>query len=50
MLWIVLGFLALAVLLWVLVERNRFRGPMGDEIARRQALIAAAERAVGEPA
>jgi hypothetical protein len=48
-LWIVLGFLALAALLWVAVEGRRFRGPpTGAEITRRQALIAAAERAVGE--
>lgn len=50
-LWIVLGFLALAVLVWILVENRRFRGPpMGEEIMRRQALIAQAERAVGETA
>ena len=50
-LWVVLGFLALAVLLWVLVENRRFKGPpTGAEIARRQALIAEAERAVGETA
>jgi len=50
-LWIVLGFIALAVLLWVLVENRRFKGPpVGAEIARRQARIADAERAVGETA
>ncbi|HVG49936.1 MAG TPA: hypothetical protein VM899_17570, partial [Rubellimicrobium sp.] len=50
-LWIVLGFLAIAVLLWVTVERRRFKGPpVGAEIARRQARIAEAERAVGESA
>ena len=41
----------LAVLVWILVENRRFRGPpMGEEIMRRQALIAQAERAVGETA
>ncbi len=50
-LWIVLGFLILAAVLWVAVERRRFRGPpTGAEIARRQAMIAQAERAVGEVA
>ena len=50
-LWIVIGFLALAALLWVTVENRRFRGPpVGEEIARRQALIAEAERLVGERA
>ena len=50
-LWIVVGFLLLAGVLWVTVESRRFRGPpTGAEIARRQALIAQAERAVGETA
>ena len=48
-LYVVLGFIALAVVLWVLVENRRFKGPpVGDEIKRRAAAIAAAERAVGE--
>jgi uncharacterized membrane protein YccC len=48
-LYIVLGFIALAVVFWVLVENRRFKGPpVGEEVARRQAAIAAAERAVGE--
>ncbi len=48
-LWVVLGFLALAVVLWVLVENRRFKGPpMGEAVAKRRALIEAAERAVGE--
>ncbi len=47
--WIVLGILLLAALLWLGVESRRFRGPpTGAEIARRQAMIAEAERAVGE--
>lgn len=50
-LWIVLGFLAVAVAVWVLLENRRFKGPpTGAEIARRQALIADQERAVGETA
>ncbi|MCX7303141.1 MAG: amino acid permease [Hyphomicrobiales bacterium] len=48
-LYVVLGFLALALILWVVVERRRFEGPpTGDRIAARKAIIAAAERAVGE--
>ncbi|MGL5011203.1 MAG: amino acid permease, partial [Paracoccaceae bacterium] len=48
-LWIVLGFIAIAVVLWVLVENRRFKGPpIGDEVKKRAAAIAAAERAVGE--
>jgi amino acid transporter len=50
-LWIVLGFLALAAVLWFAVENRRFQGPpIGDQIAKRAAAIAAAERAVGESA
>jgi amino acid transporter len=50
-LWIVIGFLVLAAILWVAVENRRFKGPpIGDEIARRQALIAEAEKAIGETA
>lgn len=48
-LYIVAGFLVLAGVLWVAVENRRFQGPpVGDEIARRQAAIKAAEAAVGE--
>jgi amino acid transporter len=48
-LWIVLGFIALAVFLWVAVENRRFEGPpTGDKIAQRQTAIKAAEAAVGE--
>ncbi|MCG7504805.1 amino acid permease [Mesorhizobium retamae] len=48
-LWIVIGFVLLAAILWFAVEKNRFQGPpIGDEIAKRKAIIAAAERAVGE--
>jgi amino acid transporter len=48
-LYVVAGFIALALVLWVLVENRRFEGPpTGDRIAARKAAIAAAERAVGE--
>ncbi len=48
-LWVVLGFVALALVLWVAVENRRFEGPpVGDAIAKRAAAIKAAERAVGE--
>jgi hypothetical protein len=50
-LWVVLGFVALAMILWVAVENRRFQGPpIGDEIKKRQAAIAAAEKAIGESA
>lgn len=46
---ITVGFIVLALIIWVLVENRRFKGPpIGDEIARRKAAIAAAEAAVGE--
>lgn len=48
-LWIVLGFIALAIVLWYTVENRRFQGPpMGEAVMKRRALIEAAERAVGE--
>lgn len=48
-LWVVLGFIALALVLWVAVENRRFEGPpTGERIAARKAAIAAAEAAVGE--
>jgi amino acid transporter len=50
-LYVVLGFIALALILWVAVENRRFEGPpTGDRIAKRKAAIAAAEAAVGEKA
>ncbi len=50
-LYVVLGFLVLAAILWVAVENRRFKGPpTGAEIERRRTLIAEAERAVGETA
>jgi amino acid transporter len=46
---ITLGFIALALVIWVVFENRRFEGPpMGDRIKQRQAMIAAAEKAVGE--
>jgi amino acid transporter len=48
-LYVVLGFIALALVLWFAVENRRFEGPpTGDRIAARKAVIAAAEAAVGE--
>lgn len=48
-LYVVLGFIAIALVVWVLVENRRFEGPpTGDRIAARKAAIAAAEAAVGE--
>ena len=43
------GLLILLLVIWFGFERKRFQGPpIGDMIARRQAEIRAAERAVGE--
>ena len=48
-LWVVLGFIALALVVWVAFESRRFKGPpIGDEVKRRASAIAAAEAAVGE--
>jgi len=48
-LWVVVGFIAVALVLWVAVENRRFEGPpTGDRIAARKVAIAAAEAAVGE--
>ena len=48
-LYVVLGFIALALVLWFAVENRRFEGPpTGARIAARKAVIAAAEKAVGE--
>lgn len=42
---ITLAFLALTAVVWFAFERRRFKGPpIGDEVVRRQAAIAAAER------
>lgn len=48
---ITVGFIVLALVIWVVFENRRFKGPpIGDEIARRSQSIAEAERAVGETA
>ena len=49
---ITVGFVILALIIWVLFERRRFQGPpIGDAaIAKRRAAIAAAEKAVGQSA
>ncbi len=48
-LWITLAFLLVTTVVWFAVERQRFRGPpIGDEIARRQSEIRAAEALVGQ--
>lgn len=50
-LYITVGFLVVTAIVWYGFERRRFRGPpIGDEVARRAAEIAAAEKAVGERA
>lgn len=44
---ITIGFLVLSLLIWVLFENRRFKGPpIGEEIKRRQAEIKAAEAAL----
>ena len=48
-LYVVAGFIVLALVVWVLFENRRFKGPpIGDEVKNRAASIAAAEAAVGE--
>ncbi len=48
-LWIVIGFLVITGLVWVMFENRRFQGPpLGEMIAKRQAAIREAEKAVGE--
>ncbi len=48
-LYVTVGFLVLTAIVWFGFESRRFKGPpIGDEVARRQAEIAAAEKAVGE--
>lgn len=48
-LWITIGFFILTAIVWFGFESRRFKGPpIGDMIAKRQAEIAAAEKAVGE--
>ena len=46
---ITVGFIVLALVIWVVFENRRFEGPpIGDAIAKRKGAIAAAEAAVGE--
>jgi amino acid transporter len=48
-LYVTVGFLVLTAIVWFGFENRRFKGPpIGEEVARRQAEIAAAEKAVGE--
>ena len=48
-LYITVGFFILTAIVWFGFENKRFQGPpIGDLIAKRQAAIAAAEKAVGE--
>jgi hypothetical protein len=48
-LWITVGFLILTAVVWVAFEQRRFQGPpIGDQIAKRQAKIASAERAISK--
>ena len=48
-LYITVGFLILTAIVWFGFEKKRFQGPpIGELIAERQALIRAAEKAVGE--
>ena len=48
-LYITVGFFILTAIVWFAFENRRFQGPpIGDMIAKRQAEIQAAEKAVGE--
>lgn len=48
-LYVTVGFLVLTGIVWFGFEKRRFKGPpIGDEVARRQAEISAAEKAVGQ--
>ena len=45
---ITIGFFILTAIVWLAFEKRRFKGPpIGDAIAKRQAEIAAAEKALG---
>ncbi len=49
--YLIIAMLIVMVIIWVAFEARRFKGPpIGDMIAKRQAEIAAAEKAVGESA
>jgi len=46
---ITVGFILMAILIWYVFEKRRFKGPpIGEEVEKRKAEIAAAEHAVGE--
>jgi hypothetical protein len=48
-LYITVSFLIVTAIVWFGFETRRFKGPpIGEEVARRAAVIAAAEKAVGE--
>ena len=48
-LYITVGFVVVTAVIWVAFENRRFQGPpIGDMIAKRKAVIEAAEKAVGE--
>ncbi|MBN8999103.1 MAG: amino acid permease [Rhizobiales bacterium] len=48
-LYITIGFLILTGIVWIAFENRRFQGPpIGDMIEKRKAVIAEAEKAVGE--
>ena len=48
-LYVTVGFLLMTAIVWFGFESRRFKGPpIGAEVAKRQAEIAAAEAAVGE--
>ena len=49
--YLIVAMLIAMAIIWVAFESRRFRGPpIGDMIAKRQAEIAAAEKAIGETA
>ena len=44
-----LAFIAALIVVWFASENRRFQGPpVGDQVAKRAAAIAAAEKAVGQ--
>ncbi len=48
---VTIGFFILTAIVWLLLENRRFKGPpIGEEIAKRQAAIAAIEAALNKPA
>ena len=49
--YLIVAMLVVMAIIWFAFEARRFKGPpIGDMIAKRQAEITAAERAVGEAA